>query len=48
MLMLVVHVVMVPVLVFCRFVNVFMVMSLRQMEPKTQGHQSARQQQFNG
>lgn len=48
MLMLVVRIVSVPVLVLCRFVNVFMVVSLRQMQPQSQSHQSTREQQFNG
>ena len=46
--MLVVRIVSVPVLVLCRFVNVFMVVSLRQMQPQSQSHQSTREQQFNG
>ena len=47
-LMLVVRIVVVPVLVLCRFVDVFMVVPLGQMEPQTKPHQSTREQQFNG
>jgi hypothetical protein len=46
--MMVVFVVTVPVLVLHRFVNMLMLVSLRQMQPQTKRHQSTREQQFNG